>query len=82
MGDAANEQKDFFAQTSQTIIQQYLLNINTNRVILIRISTASVANDQKENRRANCIMRGFTEVLLITPKVGELKLVSGVENWG
>lgn len=31
---------------------------------------------------ASCPTRALTEVLLITPKVGELKLVSGLANCG
>lgn len=35
---------------------------------------------QKLNLRANCPTLGFTDVLLITPNVAELKLLSGSAN--
>lgn len=36
---------------------------------------------QKLNFSANCPTLGLTEVLLMTPKVAELKLLSGSANW-
>ena len=43
---------------------------------------AAQASDLKPKPTANCPTRALTAVLLITPKVGEVKLESGLPNWG
>ena len=35
-----------------------------------------------QTSRAKCPTRGFTAALEMTPKVGEVKLLSGFDNWG
>jgi hypothetical protein len=39
-------------------------------------------NCQNASLSASWITRGLTAVLLMTPNVGEVKLVSGLANWG